>query len=451
MSVVKNTKVEILIFVLIFVLILFSYDVDLVVKIFFERINYSPIISTSSLFGNIYLEKFFIKITELGNSAWYFCFVVFSLVVLIINKKLKFIKISDYDKAFNFFYFAFIYLIIVGLLTQIIKHLVGRPRPNHTNFDAEIEFSFFSFESNFHSFPSGHSSTIFMVCFILCAVIPRLKYFLFFFASVIALSRVVVNAHFFTDILAGMILALIVYKSLNTIFVNNYKKYSFNQITYFKNFNVLTLIIFLFIGCLFVSVGPSIDLYTAGLFFRGTPQFVLQESNIFSVLFRDILLPVILVYILILPIFSKYFQLNKIYFGYKFSFKDISFIWISQIITLLLFVNLILKSFWGRSRPEDVLQLGGINMFTPWYEFGDSCNTNCSFVSGDSSVGFSFIVLYLITRNNFYLYSCAIFGFLIGIIRILAGAHFLSDIFFAGMFVILLNLIMFKLYKNYYD
>ena len=109
--------------------------------------------------------------------------------------------------------------------------------------------------------------------------------------------------------------------------------------------------------------------------------------------------------IIITPVYNDWESFTKLIYEINkviSEFKDISFIWISQIITLLLFVNLILKSFWGRSRPEDVLQLGGINMFTPWYEFGDSCNTNCSFVSGDSSVGFSFIVLYLITRNNFY-------------------------------------------------
>ena len=106
---------------------------------------------------------------------------------------------------------------VVGVVTQVLKHIVGRPRPNHTNFEDSFGFNFFTFDSNFHSFPSGHSSTIFIICFILVATFPKLKYFFYFLASVIALSRVVVGAHFFTDIVAGAILALISFKIINKI------------------------------------------------------------------------------------------------------------------------------------------------------------------------------------------------------------------------------------------
>ena len=72
--------------------------------------------------------------------------------------------------------------------------------------------------------------------------------------------------------------------------------------------------------------------------------------------------------------------------------------WISQIISVLIFVNLILKNFWGRARPNDVVELDGKESFSPWFEITNACETNCSFVSGDASVGFSVIILYLITK-----------------------------------------------------
>ena len=59
---------------------------------------------------------------------------------------------------------------------------------------------------------------------------------------------------------------------------------------------------------------------------------------------------------------------------------------------VLVFVNLVLKNFWGRARPNDVLELGGKEVFSPWYEMSNACLTNCSFVSGDASVGFSIII-----------------------------------------------------------
>ena len=66
---------------------------------------------------------------------------------------------------------------LVGLITQIIKHLIGRPRPNHSQLDGVFEFNFFTTESSFHSIPSGHSSTIIAVALILTLLIPRLRIF----------------------------------------------------------------------------------------------------------------------------------------------------------------------------------------------------------------------------------------------------------------------------------
>ena len=96
------------------------------------------------------------------------------------------------------------------------------------------------------------------------------------------------------------------------------------------------------------------------------------------------------------------------------------------------------------------MELDGKESFSPWFEITNSCETNCSFVSGDASVGFSIIVLYLITKKIIFLYVSFFAGFLLGLIRIMAGGHFLSDIFFAGFFVVILNIILFELYKKYY-
>ena len=96
------------------------------------------------------------------------------------------------------------------------------------------------------------------------------------------------------------------------------------------------------------------------------------------------------------------------------------------------------------------MELGGKESFSPWFEITNACETNCSFVSGDASVGFSIIILYLITKKIIFLYASFVAGFVFGLIRIMAGGHFLSDIFFAGFFVVILNIILFKLYKKYY-
>ena len=184
-------------------------------------------------------------------------------------------------------------------------------------------------------------------------------------------------------------------------------------------------------------MGSAFDLFFSSLFYKGDNQFLLQSFYTITLFFRKIVLPTILVYVLFLPLISKIMPIKKLFFGYSFVFKDIIYIWSNVLVSLVVVINLIFKTFWGRARPGDVLQLGGEGNFSPWYQISDACSSNCSFVSGDAAVGFSLVVLYFITKNSYYLYSSVVLGFLLGIIRIAEGGHFLSDIIFSGIIVFL--------------
>ncbi len=443
MGVFKNIKIESTILILLTLSIFISFSLDLNTYKYFENFNNNP--------NNKHLKEFFIKITELGDSAWYFGICIVCIFIFFINKRTKLINTNSQDKIFNFFISAFVYLLVVGIITQVIKHIIGRPRPNYTNFNDVFNFNFLSFDSTLHSFPSGHSSTVFIVCLIIGVVLPKLKYFFYFLATIVALSRVVVGAHFFTDVVAGFLLALIIFKILNNIIDKNFKNYSLSKIEFNSNSRLYYFVIFLISNSLFFTVGPSIDLYISSLFYYGNSQFYIQSFDYLSIIFREVLLPILLIYILILPILNRYINIKKIFFNYNFSLREICLIWFSQIFTLLLFVNLILKNLWGRARPGDVFEFNGTELFTNWFEYSTACNTNCSFVSGDASVGFSIIILYLITKKIVFVNLSIVFGSLLGIVRIMEGGHFLSDIIFAGLIIILLNLIIYKVYKKYYD
>ena len=442
MSIFNKIKFELLVLIFLTLSIFISYTLDL----WF----YSYFIELSENNTGAFLKEFFKEITRVGKSSWYLTISVIGFILLYVNTKFKLVETKTDDKFTKFFVSSFFYILAVGIITQIAKHIIGRPRPNYTNFENVFDFKFFSVESSFHSFPSGHSSTIFIVCFILVVTFPKLKYFFYFLASIVALSRVVVGAHFFTDIVAGAILALLFFKILNNLIEKKYSNYKFSNLMPERNSEIIYYVLFLIIGCAFITVGPSLDLYISGLFYFGESQFAVQSFDLVSLLFRDILLPLILVYILVLPLVGRFTKIDKIFFSYSFSVKEIFLLWVSQIISVLVFVNLILKNFGGRARPNDVLQLGGKENFSPWYEISNACETNCSFVSGDASVGFSIVILYLITKRPVFLYASIFTGFSIGLVRIMAGGHFLSDIFFAGMFMIVLNIFLFELYKKYY-
>ena len=145
MSIFKSIKFELLILVLITLSIFASFNLDL----FF----YSYFINLSDWVNGVFLKEFFSEITKLGSSSWYFSITIIGFVVFYINNKLQIIKTKSAKNLSNFFISSFVYILTVGIITQIIKHVVGRPRPNHTDFEDVFSFKYFTMESNFHSFP----------------------------------------------------------------------------------------------------------------------------------------------------------------------------------------------------------------------------------------------------------------------------------------------------------
>ena len=134
----------------------------------------------------------------------------------------------------------------------------------------------------------------------------------------------------------------------------------------------------------------------------------------------------------------------------KLKSKEVWFIFASVFINLLILVNLVLKNMWGRARPNDILQFGGKESFSPWFELSNACNTNCSFVSGDAAVGFSLIILFFITKNKIFFWGSLVAGLSIGLIRILEGGHFFSDVIMSGLIVYLLTSVQFYFFKKKY-
>jgi len=111
-----------------------------------------------------------------------------------------------------------------------------------------------------------------------------------------------------------------------------------------------------------------------------------------------------------------------------------------------LVVNGILKEHWGRARPRDVTEFGGDRRFTPAFVISDQCERNCSFTAGHPSAGFALAALgyaYASRRKRWQVIAAATgFGLIVGLARVAAGGHFLSDVLFSGVIVIGLTLLL---------
>ncbi len=103
-----------------------------------------------------------------------------------------------------------------------------------------------------------------------------------------------------------------------------------------------------------------------------------------------------------------------------------------------LVANVLLKDQSGRARPRQVEMFGGDKVFTPPLVPAQQCRRNCSFVSGEASSMFALLfALALVMRTWFVrlVWTGIAIGALAGLIRMAQGAHFLSDIVFAGVFM----------------
>ena len=66
--------------------------------------------------------------------------------------------------------------------------------------------------------------------------------------------------------------------------------------------------------------------------------------------------------------------------------------------------NWYFKDQWGRARPVHVSEFGGDKIFTRAFVKSNQCEKNCSWISGESSAAFSFLVGTIILKTLFFFF-----------------------------------------------
>jgi membrane-associated phospholipid phosphatase len=152
---------------------------------------------------------FFSRITNLGLAVWYLVPTGISAIVCGLLSRGQ-----DVPRAYRRLcgtvavrcFFLFSTIALSGIIADIIKPVVARARPILLLHHNDYGFAFFKTQAAWNSMPSGHTTTVFALACCLSELYPRGRILWFAYALTIAFSRIIVDAHYLSDVVAGAFL-----------------------------------------------------------------------------------------------------------------------------------------------------------------------------------------------------------------------------------------------------
>jgi membrane-associated phospholipid phosphatase len=113
-------------------------------------------------------------------------------------------QVSDYALA------LLASFVVASIILHSIKIFLGRRRPRDDFQHGLYGFRYFTWQLQYDSFPSGHAMTIFCVAVVASAISPALAPVWLLVATCLALTRAMLTAHFFSDVLVGAAIGLLI-------------------------------------------------------------------------------------------------------------------------------------------------------------------------------------------------------------------------------------------------
>jgi lipid A 4'-phosphatase len=191
--------------------------------------------------------------------------------------------------------------------------------------------------------------------------------------------------------------------------------------------------------CLLMFV-PGLDLAFSHLFYAEGAGFFMDRGS-FLVFVREAA-PTIIVgtFIFCLLLWLAGLIFRQAFLGITTS--RMAFLLATLLVGPGLLVETLLKTHWGRARPNDTVFFGGSAAYTPPGWMAEECSHNCAFVSGHAALAFwltAYAYLLPPAWRRRGLVAGLVCGAFVGLVRVVQGAHFLSDVIFAGAFILIVN------------
>jgi undecaprenyl-diphosphatase len=150
------------------------------------------------------------QFTDLGKSGWFLWPIGIVLLVLAVFDSPAATRFSRGVLAAFVVRLEFVFLAIAlpGLFVTIVKRMIGRARPFVAG-DNVWAYDPFNWHARYASLPSGHTTTAFAALVAIGAIFPQARALMWIYAVLIALSRIVVTAHYPSDAIAGAIVGAV--------------------------------------------------------------------------------------------------------------------------------------------------------------------------------------------------------------------------------------------------
>ncbi len=147
-------------------------------------------------FHSGFLNQLFIPFTYLGDGI--FVIALGSILFLLKRRFLALMILSSYA--------------VSGIIAQILKYFIVEARPAY--YLEKTGYPYFIDEvtlHNFHSFPSGHTASVFALAAVLSFSVKNKDYSIFFLiiAALVGYSRMYLGQHFMDDVFAGSVIGIL--------------------------------------------------------------------------------------------------------------------------------------------------------------------------------------------------------------------------------------------------
>jgi lipid A 4'-phosphatase len=169
------------------------------------------------------LHAVFRFITRFGVSTGYLIGAAITFVALRVAAKLpRFAAVADRIEAYSALpLFFFTSIAASGLAVDLVKTVFGRARPKLLFSNGEYYFGWWGTQADYWSFPSGHTANAVAIALALTMIWPRYRALYGVFAALVAASRIVITAHYVSDVVMGAFLAFVIVPYIRFVFAQS--------------------------------------------------------------------------------------------------------------------------------------------------------------------------------------------------------------------------------------